>query len=66
VRSTYHWLHDRRAAFEMNVLTNRCGLNQFEILSGIVASLNTTWTVQVDDHQSVDSHYRTNREIDKQ
>jgi aldehyde:ferredoxin oxidoreductase len=30
------WRLDRRAAFEMNVLTNRYGLNQFDLLAGIV------------------------------
>lgn len=35
-RETCAWQLDRRAAFEMNVLTNRYGLNQFDILSGMV------------------------------
>ena len=32
---------DRRAAFEMNVLTNRYGLNQFDVLAGIARWLST-------------------------
>ena len=35
VREMYAWNLDRRAAFEMNVLSNRYGLNQFDILLGI-------------------------------
>jgi len=35
-RFVYDWQLSRRAAFEMNVLTNRYGLNQFDLLSGIV------------------------------
>ncbi len=30
------WQLERRAAFELNVLSNRYGLNQFDLLSGIV------------------------------
>ena len=32
----FDWHLDRRAAFEMNVLSNRYGLNQFDILKGTV------------------------------
>lgn len=35
-KSAYDWRLDRRAAFEMNVLSNRYGLNQFDLLVGIV------------------------------
>ena len=35
-RAAYGWQLSRRAAFEMNVLTNRYGLNQFDILTGMV------------------------------
>jgi aldehyde:ferredoxin oxidoreductase len=35
-RAACDWRLDRRAAFEMNVLTNRYGLNQFDLLVGIV------------------------------
>jgi aldehyde:ferredoxin oxidoreductase len=35
-RSIYDWQLDRRAAFELNVLSNRYGLNQFDLLGGIV------------------------------
>jgi aldehyde:ferredoxin oxidoreductase len=35
-RGLVEWHLDRRAAFEMNVLSNRYGLNQFDILTGIV------------------------------
>ena len=35
-RKLCDWRLERRAAFEMNVLTNRYGLNQFDILVGIV------------------------------
>ena len=36
IRSAFDWQLDMRAAFEMNVLTNRYGLNQFDILTGMV------------------------------
>jgi aldehyde:ferredoxin oxidoreductase len=36
VRSIYDWQLARRAAFEMNVLSNRYGLNQFDLLVGMV------------------------------
>ena len=36
LRSAYDWHLERRAAFEMNVLSNRYGLNQFDILAGMV------------------------------
>ena len=36
VKSVYDWRLERRAAFEMNVLSNRYGLNQFDILTGMV------------------------------
>jgi hypothetical protein len=36
VRAMCDWGLDRRAAFEMNVLSNRYGLNQFDLLVGIV------------------------------
>ena len=36
LKNIYDWRLDRRAAFEMNVLSNRYGLNQFDILSGMV------------------------------
>ena len=35
IRDLGDWRLDRRAAFEMNVLSNRYGLNQFDILTGI-------------------------------
>ena len=35
-RSIYDWQLDRRAAFELNVLSNRYGLNQFDIIAGMV------------------------------
>ncbi|MBN1656786.1 MAG: hypothetical protein JXA93_00215 [Anaerolineae bacterium] len=35
-RSVYDWQLGERAAFEMNVLSNRYGLNQFDILGGMV------------------------------
>jgi aldehyde:ferredoxin oxidoreductase len=40
VKTGWNYSLDRRAAFEMNVLTNRYGLNQFEILMGMVPWLN--------------------------
>jgi aldehyde:ferredoxin oxidoreductase len=36
IQAMCDWRLDRRAAFEMNVLTNRYGLNQFDLLVGIV------------------------------
>jgi aldehyde:ferredoxin oxidoreductase len=36
IRDQLDWRLDRRAAFETNVLSNRYGLNQFDILAGIV------------------------------
>ena len=36
IRSAFDWQLSLRGAFEMNVLTNRYGLNQFDILTGIV------------------------------
>jgi aldehyde:ferredoxin oxidoreductase len=36
LRSVYDWQLGRRAAFELNVLSNRYGLNQFDILVGMV------------------------------
>jgi len=36
MRAVYDWHLEPRAAFEMNVLSNRYGLNQFDLLSGIV------------------------------
>jgi aldehyde:ferredoxin oxidoreductase len=36
LRSIYDWKLDRRAAFELNVLSNRYGLNQFDIIQGMV------------------------------
>jgi aldehyde:ferredoxin oxidoreductase len=36
LKNIYDWHLDRRAAFKMNVLSNRYGLNQFDILSGMV------------------------------
>jgi aldehyde:ferredoxin oxidoreductase len=36
VRASFDWQLELRAAFEMNVLTNRYGLNQFDILTGMV------------------------------
>jgi aldehyde:ferredoxin oxidoreductase len=36
LRSVLDWQLERRAAFEMNVLSNRYGLNQFDVLAGIV------------------------------
>jgi aldehyde:ferredoxin oxidoreductase len=35
-RATYDWQLGRRAAFELNVLSNRYGLNQFDIIGGMV------------------------------
>jgi aldehyde:ferredoxin oxidoreductase len=35
LRSTYDWRLSRRPAFEMNVLSNRYGLNQFDIIQGM-------------------------------
>jgi len=35
-RAIYDWHLSRRAAFEMNVLSNRYGLNQFDLLKGMV------------------------------
>jgi len=35
MKFVYDWQLSRRAAFEMNVLSNRYGLNQFDILMGI-------------------------------
>jgi aldehyde:ferredoxin oxidoreductase len=35
-RSVYDWQLGRRAAFELNVLSNRYGLNQFDIIGGMV------------------------------
>ena len=35
-RATYDWQLGTRAAFELNVLSNRYGLNQFDILTGMV------------------------------
>ena len=36
IRSAFDWQLNLRAAFEMNVLSNRYGLNQFDILTGMV------------------------------
>ena len=36
LRSIYDWQLDRRAAFEMNVLSNRYGLNQSDLIVGMV------------------------------
>ena len=36
LRSIYAWQLERRAAFELNVLSNRYGLNQFDLLVGMV------------------------------
>jgi aldehyde:ferredoxin oxidoreductase len=36
VQALWDYRLDRRAAFEMNVLSNRYGLNQFDLLTGIV------------------------------
>jgi aldehyde:ferredoxin oxidoreductase len=36
LRSIYAWQLARRAAFELNVLSNRYGLNQFDIIVGMV------------------------------
>jgi aldehyde:ferredoxin oxidoreductase len=41
MRSAYDWHLGTRAAFEMNVLTNRYGLNQFDIVTGMVP-----WLIQ--------------------
>jgi aldehyde:ferredoxin oxidoreductase len=41
MRSAYDWQLGTRAAFEMNVLTNRYGLNQFDIVTGMVP-----WLIQ--------------------
>jgi aldehyde:ferredoxin oxidoreductase len=35
-KSIYNWQLGRRAAFELNVLSNRYGLNQFDIIGGMV------------------------------
>ena len=35
-RAIYDWQLGRRAAFELNVLSNRYGLNQFDIIGGMV------------------------------
>ncbi len=35
-KSIYDWQLGRRAAFELNVLSNRYGLNQFDIIGGMV------------------------------
>jgi aldehyde:ferredoxin oxidoreductase len=35
-RAIYDWQLGRRAAFELNVLSNRYGLNQFDIVGGMV------------------------------
>jgi aldehyde:ferredoxin oxidoreductase len=35
-KAIFDWHLDRRAAFEMNVLSNRYGLNQFDLLVGMV------------------------------
>ncbi len=35
-KAIYDWQLDRRAAFELNVLSNRYGLNQFDLLGGMV------------------------------
>jgi aldehyde:ferredoxin oxidoreductase len=35
-KAVFAWQLDRRAAFELNVLSNRYGLNQFDILGGMV------------------------------
>ena len=40
VKNGWGYSLDRRAGFEMNVLSNRYGLNQFEILMGMVPWLN--------------------------
>jgi aldehyde:ferredoxin oxidoreductase len=42
IRAAYDWQLDMRAAFEMNVLSNRYGLNQFDILTGMVPWLITS------------------------
>jgi aldehyde:ferredoxin oxidoreductase len=36
IRAIYDWHLERRAAFEMNVLSNRYGLNQIDLLVGMV------------------------------
>ena len=36
LRSIYDWQLARRPAFELNVLSNRYGLNQFDIIAGMV------------------------------
>ncbi len=36
LRRIYDWHLPRRAAFELNVLSNRYGLNQFDLIQGIV------------------------------
>ena len=36
IKSIFDWRLVRRAAFEMNVLSNRYGLNQFDLLMGMV------------------------------
>ena len=36
IKAAFDWRLARRAAFELNVLSNRYGLNQFDILLGIV------------------------------
>ena len=36
IRDAFDFRLDRRAGFEMNVLTNRYGLNQFELLEGMI------------------------------
>jgi aldehyde:ferredoxin oxidoreductase len=41
IRSAFDWQLSLRAAFEMNVLSNRYGLNQFDILTGMVPWLIT-------------------------
>jgi aldehyde:ferredoxin oxidoreductase len=35
-RAIFDWRLERRAAFEINVLSNRYGLNQFDLLGGVV------------------------------
>jgi aldehyde:ferredoxin oxidoreductase len=35
-RATFDWQLGRRAAFELNVLSNRYGLNQFDLIVGLV------------------------------
>ena len=39
VRSAFDWQLDLRAAFEMNVLSNRYGLNQLDILRNYMSYL---------------------------